>query len=103
MAKPKCGHDESTCHEDTCLRDEGAHNPTPEEIQIEKDHLAQLDHARAMYYMAVQAAETELDEAIEKAGEIYEARLRQARHKAHRAEWGSKDLEWAPESKIVTT
>lgn len=85
MDKPKCGHDESTCHGEICLRDEGAHRPLPEEIQIEKDHLAALDHARAMYYMAIQAAEVELDAAIAAADDIYEARLRQARHKAHSA------------------
>lgn len=59
--------------------------PSSEELQIEKDHLAAIDHARAMYYMGLQVLERQLDQDLAKAAETYEARLRQARHEAHRA------------------
>lgn len=60
-------------------------SPTPREMQIERDWQGRIDHARAMYYMAVAAAEAELDGHLERADEIRTAELALVRHEAHKA------------------
>lgn len=58
------------------------------EIQIEREYDEQLAHARAMYHMAVQRAESELDAALAAAEcrrSVGLAAARQARQEAARA------------------
>jgi phage FluMu protein Com len=84
-------------------------------MQIEREHAAQVEHARALYHMAVQAAERELDMAIQEAGKTRDVRLTVARQEAHRAaedasspevtvhcEFCDAELEAAPEALEVT-
>ena len=55
------------------------------EIQIEREYDAQLSHARAMYHMAVQAAESELDAALAAAESRRSAALAERLSGQHRA------------------
>lgn len=55
------------------------------EIRIEQDYDARMVHARAMYHMAVQAAESELETALARAEDIRAGELGQLRKGRHRA------------------
>jgi hypothetical protein len=83
MDHAKCGHSEATCHGDICLRDVGAHLAPPPEIQIELDRAARIEHAKALFHMAMQRAESALDAAIAEADTIWATEMRQLRHRQH--------------------
>jgi hypothetical protein len=52
---------------------------TPPEFQIERDYDNRMAHARSMFHMAVQRAESELDAALSDAMGIRDAELKAAR------------------------
>jgi hypothetical protein len=51
----------------------------PREFQIERDYDNRMAHARSMFHMAVQVAETEMDKALRDAMSIRDAELAEAR------------------------
>lgn len=54
--------------------------PEAPEFQVERDYDARCAHARSMFHMAVQRAETELDLALGLADQIRQAELADLRH-----------------------
>ena len=60
--------------------------PEAPEFQIERDYDARMAHARSMYHMAIQRAESELDVALSAAYEIRQGELATLRHEQHKHE-----------------
>lgn len=57
--------------------------PEAPEFQIERDYDNRCAHARSMYHMAVQRAESKLDVALGVADGIRQAKLADLRHQSH--------------------
>lgn len=58
--------------------------PEAPEFQIERDYDNRCAHARSMFHMAVQRAETELDLTLSLAEQIRQAELADLRHQSHK-------------------
>jgi hypothetical protein len=54
------------------------------EYRIERDYEGRVAHARSLFHMAIDAAEAELDAALDKAERIRFAELAELRHQQHK-------------------